>query len=165
MAENNELLKPSIPEDFEPTKSFSISWFSLIGLFLGVICMALIGTRNAKWLKIKSCVIYGMLAACILVFVSKYIVLFLAYCGAFGFDAPEHLRLIKNVFRALYLLVSFCYYFLLKGAYQKHMYTVRTTEPFKPYLLRYGAISIAGEVVMSIVIAGMVVIFTGAGDL
>ena len=126
MALEKELFQPSLKEDWQTTESYDIRKLFYISFFGGVIPTLILGTRNAKWLKINSKIIYLLIFSGIIIYLGKILVLsYLTLTNLYD----DHGRLTKTIYKVGSVLLYIGYYFAMKQKFNEHLFYNRNIKP------------------------------------
>lgn len=121
-----DLLQPSLKTDQAyKTRSYELSNFFYVAFFGGIIPTILLGTQNAKWLRVNKTATLWLLAISLLIFLASLVVA--ALVQAHILQIPSNtLRLGSRVAN---VLVGLGYYRLLRSNYKQHQMLHGKSEP------------------------------------
>ncbi|MBT2659756.1 hypothetical protein [Bacillus sp. ISL-45] len=131
--EANELLQPSLDQEWKKTKTYDINRLFLVAFFGGTIPTITLGTRNAKWLNVPDKTIHLLIGAGILFTIADIVFITLFFQGFF---APESKPLLKFGFKLLAIILFFMYRKVMTKPFEFHLMTNGEITPiFKPAIL------------------------------
>jgi hypothetical protein len=132
MSNMNELLQPSLEEDYRETKTFDLNrllWVAIIG---GPIPLMVLGTKNAMWLNVRKLHINLLIILGIILEIGECAVI---YLFANGTLSPED-RSMRYLLKLSSVLLFIAYRAILTKPFQQHMVTNGTiTKIFKPAII------------------------------
>jgi hypothetical protein len=136
-----ELLRPSLGEGWQETKSYELSQLFYVAFFGGILSTIILGIRNAKWLNVDKKLINIMIGIGAAVMIAKIGIVAWVLHGYSDFKSMvtagrEELRTLKWVFTAAAVMLFIVYRQLMKPKFQQHLYTGGEVVPlFKDGLL------------------------------
>lgn len=149
------MLKPSLNEMEDANyKSYDISKLFYVSFFGGVIPLIILGTKNAKWLRLKKNNIYILASIGILMILLKVIVVGLLVAKQIIVD-PTYL---KWGFRLLSVCLFLGYYYSMKGKFEKFILLDQEVQPILKHALGWIAVAIVVEWIL-LTIGGLVTIY------
>jgi hypothetical protein len=132
MSTTNDLLKPSLEEEWQETKTYDINRFALVAIIGGPIPLTILGTRNAKWLGVPQLYINLLLVLGIILEIAECTIIYLFANGTFSMQDRSMRYLIKIGSILLFL----AYRAVLKKPFQQHLVTNGTIEKLlKPAII------------------------------
>ncbi|CEG28730.1 hypothetical protein [Bacillus sp. B-jedd] len=128
----DELFQPSLRDGWSKTKSYDINHFFLVSFFGGPIPLMVLGSRNAKWLKVPKQHINVLVAISVVVQIFNLVMFYLDNRDVLGEGNRTPLLSIQ----ILSILLFSLYKFVLNKRFQQHRRTVGEIQGlFKPALL------------------------------
>lgn len=157
---NEEIFKPSLnSEDGFGTSSYDISKLFYVAFFGGIVPTMVLGTMNARWLRIDKRVINFLLALGAAALIAKIIV----YGNLMNWSlAKESLAVaggnkgMRWGFRAVSVSVFLIYYFSLKQKFQQHLVIEGEIKPLLTDAILW--IILGGIIEIILIIGGVAVL-------
>lgn len=123
---SNDLFEPSLTrENYREIKTYQISRLFYVAFFGGVIPAVVLGSRNAKWLRIDKKMIGLMMLLGVAILFSKAVFAGLAAVNYIQYEAQT----IRWVYHIACVLLYLGYYFLMKEKFQRHIMTGGEVQP------------------------------------
>lgn len=150
-----DLFQPSLKDGSNETKSYDINRFFLVAFFGGPIPMMVLGTRNAKWLRVSKLQTYLLLSTSDSVLLIDFVIFYMYADGAFA----KRNRMPRYSMQFLSILLFLLYKFVMNKPFQQHLLTNGEIKAlFKPALLWI----ILGRIIQFVLI---IMAFTVTGSL
>ena len=141
-----DLLQPSLSEDYIPAKSFNLRYIYILAFFGGVVPIIGICGKNAKWLGIEKNKIYKLAALGIFFLIVKIVLLFIHYSGT-----PElaNRSVITTIYRICCLGLTYLYLRVMKEPYSRHRLANLPTERMRFYVILYMVVGFFVDILIS----------------
>lgn len=124
MSEN--IYQPSLKsEDYNETASYDIAKLFYVAFFGGVIPTVVLGTKNARGLKLDKIITGLMIGIGVVILAAKIVLVSLMNVRYFAADS----RYIRWIYRGVCVLLYLGYYWAMKQRFKQHLVTVGTTKP------------------------------------
>ncbi|MGE5577099.1 MAG: hypothetical protein ACM3TT_07885 [Syntrophothermus sp.] len=120
-----ELFQPSLKAGDLAAKSYDINKFLYVAFFGGVLPMVVLGTLNARWLRVDKKLVNIMLGLGVVALLAEIIMWGLILDGYLSLQN----RGLRWIFRAAALLLYLGYARILKPKFQQHVLTEGEIKP------------------------------------
>jgi hypothetical protein len=115
---SQDLYRPSLNEENSKcTITYPIDNFFYVAFFGGVIPLVVLGTRNARWLKIDKWIQYVLIGLGIVILLSKIAIVSLVSQKVLVIES----RYIKYSYKIASVLLYLLYYDVMKKKFRQHM--------------------------------------------
>jgi hypothetical protein len=132
MPNRNDLLKPSIEEDWSETKTYDINRLFLVAFFGGPIPLMILGTRNARWLNVRKMHINLLIILGVILEIGECAVLYLFANGTLTTED----RAMRYLLKIASIILFLAYRAVLVKPFQQHLVTNGTIEKIlKPAII------------------------------
>ena len=145
-----DLLQPSLQENYAPTKSFSLNYIYILAFFGGVIPVIGICGKHAGWLGVKTNKIYALAALGVFILIVKATLLAIHYSGA---PELENRSVVTIIYRICCLGLAYLYFLAMKKPYARHQLASLPTEPMRFYVILYLVIAIAVDFIIGFLVS------------
>ncbi|MFC4409553.1 hypothetical protein ACFOZY_03770 [Chungangia koreensis] len=149
--QKTEMYQPSLQQGWEETKSFDIHRLFLVGFFGGAIPLIIMGSMNAKWVRLSNKRIVALALLGSLVVIGKYLVLLYMMQNSLTFDSSS----MRIGYRVSCVLLYGAYFFALRKAFNSHRYLGGEMVPMLGTAIKWSLVGIGIETIITATIINL----------
>lgn len=146
--QKTEMYRPTLQQGWEETKSYDIHKLFLVSFFGGAIPLIIMGSLNAKWLRLSTKKIIAVAVLGLVVVTSKYLILIYMMQNSLTIDSSS----LKIGYRVSCVLLYGVYYFALRKAFNSHRYLNGEMVPMLGAAIRWSLVGIGIETIITTII-------------